>query len=122
MTGATTVNETAAANDSVASGQVIASIPVTISGSISSTTDTDYYKVTIPGGKKVTAKLTAGSASGFGMGIYLATGQQLMLMNGVVGVTQQAVLTNSGTASVTGVFRVLRSAGSTGAYTLALTL
>ena len=102
--------------------QAIATLPSTISGTISSDTDTDYYKVTVPAGKKMLATLTAGSGSGFGRGIYLSTGQQLILSSGVVGVQQQILVSNTGTAAVTLVVRVLRSAGTTGAYKLARTI
>ena len=98
------------------------SLPVTVSGTISSNTDNDYFKVTVPAGKKMTSTLTAGSGSGFGLGVYLTSGQQLILVSGVVGRQQQIALTNAGTAPVTVVMRVMRSAGTTGAYKLSMTL
>jgi hypothetical protein len=53
---------------------------------------------------------------------YLSTGQQLILSSGVIGVQQQMLVSNTGTAAVTLVVRVLRSGGTTGAYKLALTI
>ena len=100
----------------------MATLPVTVSGKISSNTDNDYFKVTVPAGKKLTSTLSAGSGSGFGLGIYLTNGQQLILVSGVIGRQQQIALTNAGKTSVTVVLRVMRSAGTTGAYKLAMTL
>ena len=122
MTGGSSINETTAANDSIGTAQAMATLPVTVSGTISSNTDNDYFKVTVPAGKKMTSTLTAGSGSGFGLGIYLTNGQQLILVSGVIGRQQQIALTNAGKTPVTVVMRVMRSAGTTGAYKLAMTL
>ena len=120
--GGSAINESTAANNSVGTAQAIAALPATVSGTLSTTTDTDYYKVTVPGGKKMLATLSAGSGSGFGLGVYLNTGQQLILSSGVVGKQQQILLTNTGATAVTLVVRVLRSAGTAGAYKLAMTI
>lgn len=122
MAGGSSINETTAANDSIGTAQAVATLPVTVSGTISSNTDNDYFKVTVPAGKKMTSTLTAGSGSGFGLGVYLTNGQQLILVSGVIGRQQQIALTNAGTTPVTVVMRVMRSAGTTGAYKLAMTL
>jgi len=106
----------------VGSAQAIATLPSTVSGTLSTTTDTDYFRVTVPAGKRMLTTLTAGSGSGFGMGIYLSTGQPLRLSSGVVGRQQQMLVTNSGRTAITLVVRVLRSAGTTGAYKLAMTI
>lgn len=114
------VTESAAANDTVATAQVIAALPSTVAGAISSNTDLDHFKVSIAAGKKLTVTLTAGAASGFGIGVFTAAGQQLLLVPGVVGRTQQVAITNSGTGPAQLVVRVLRSTGATGAYKLAM--
>ena len=120
MTGGSSINETSASNDSIGTAQAVATLPVTVSGTISSNTDNDYFRVTVPAGKKMTSTLTAGSGSGFGMGVYLTNGQQLILVSGVIGRQQQIMLTNAGRTPVTVVMRVMRSAGTTGAYQLAM--
>jgi serine protease len=106
----------------VGTAQTIAALPATVSGSISTTADTDYYKVTVPAGKRMLATLTAGSGSGFGMGIYLTSGQPLIVSSGVIGRQQQILVTNSGRTPVSLVVRVLRSSGTAGAYKLAMTI
>lgn len=120
MTGTLPVTD-AGVNDSLSAAQSVASLPALVSGTISATADTDYFKFTLPAGKKLTATLTATSAtSGFGMAVYLSSGQQLLMIPGVAGRQQQMQITNSGTAGVNLVIRVLRSTGTTGAYKLGL--
>ena len=114
------MTESAAANDTVATAQVISALPSTVSGSISSNTDLDHYKVTIGAGKKLTVTLTAGATSGFGVGVFTAAGVQLLLVPGSVGATPQVAITNGGTAAAQVVIRVMRSAGAAGAYKLAM--
>lgn len=116
-----TVNEVEP-NDTVAKAQVIASVPATVNGSIATTADTDHFRVSVPAGKTLTATLTAGSASGFGLGAYSTSGQQLVLVNGVVGAQVQLKVSNGGGAAAELVLRVLRTSGATGSYKLNLAL
>lgn len=110
-------------NESITTAQAVASLPAQVAGSISSTSDNDYFKFTLPAGKTVTAVLSASSsASGFGVGVYMSTGQTVLLSNGIVGASQQLKISNPGGSAVTLVLRVMRSAGTTGAYTLKMTL
>ncbi|MCZ8075034.1 MAG: hypothetical protein O9341_12975 [Paucibacter sp.] len=110
-------------NESIATAQAVASLPAQVAGSISSTSDNDYFKFTLPAGKTVTAVLSASSAaSGFGVGVYMSTGQTVLLSNGIVGASQQLKISNPGSSAVTLVLRVMRSAGTTGAYTLKMTI
>ena len=92
-----------------------------MNGTISSTTDTDYFKVTLAPGKRFVSGLTAGASSGFGLGIYRSTGQQLILVPGVVGRSPQVQVVNGGATPLVLTVRVLRSVGSTGSYQLTLT-
>jgi hypothetical protein len=68
----------------------------------------------------LTVTLTAGAASGFGLGVYTSTGQQLLMVRGVKGQQQRVALTNRGTAPSTLRVRVLRSTGNAGTYSLAI--
>jgi hypothetical protein len=67
------------------------------------------------------AGLTAGASAGFGLGVYGPSGQQLILVPGVVGRVPQVQVVNSGTGPVTLTIRVLRTVGTTGSYQLSLT-
>ncbi|MDL2338263.1 MAG: S8 family peptidase [Pseudomonadota bacterium] len=107
-------------NNSVATAQTIATLPAAVAGTIGSSTDTDYFKFSVPAGKKLLITLGAGTTSGFGIGVYTTTGQQLLLSPGAIGRQQQVMVTNSGTAPVQLVVRVLLSTGSANAYTLSL--
>ena len=107
-------------NGSLATAQPISAGRAVISGSIASNADNDYYRYSIPAGTTLKVTLAAGSNSGFGLGAYTASGTQLLLSKGVPGVTQMMQISNTGSAAVTVVLRVLRSSGSTGGYSLSL--
>ncbi len=107
-------------NNTLASAQVLASTPAKLSGSIATSSDQDHYKVTIAAGKSLTATLTAGSSSGFGLAALTTSGQTIYTATGAAGRTLQVTIHNSGTATTSLVLRVVRSTGATGAYTLAL--
>lgn len=107
-------------NNTLAAAQRISTLPSTVSGSLTTTTDTDYYQFAVAPGKTVFVTLTAGAASGFGLGIYTSTGQQLLMIPGVTGRQQKVALTNKGTVASTLRVRVLRSTGNAGNYSLAI--
>jgi len=107
-------------NDTLAKAQVLAAVPAKVAGTIATTTDLDHFKVSVPAGKKLTATLSAGATSGFGLAVYNASGQALLVVPGVVGRQQQVVITNSGSTPVSLALRISRSSGATGAYQLGL--
>ncbi|MDT7835236.1 S8 family serine peptidase [Aquabacterium sp. OR-4] len=107
-------------NNTLATAQVVASLPVNVSGSVASNSDLDHYRVTLAAGQSITATLTAGSNSGFGLAALSSSGQTIYSATGVVGRSQQVTIRNSGSSATTLVLRVLRSTGTTGAYALAL--
>lgn len=108
------------ANNTLATAQVVASTPANVSGSIATNSDQDHFKVTIAAGKSLTATLTAGSNSGFGLAALTTSGQTVYSATGAAGRTLQVTIRNGGTAATSLVLRVVRSTGATGAYTLAL--
>jgi serine protease len=105
-------------NDSIAGAQAVASVPATLSGTLASNTDNDYFKVNANPGKVLTITLTPNASLGTGLGIYLTTGQQLLLLSGAVGQPLKVQLSNSGGTAVPVAVRVLRSGGTAGAYQL----
>lgn len=107
-------------NNVFAAAQKVSALPSVVSGALSKSTDTDYYQFVVPAGTTVNVTLAAGSASGFGLGVYLSNGQPLLMAPGARGRQQKVALTNSSTSPATLVVRVLRSTGSTGAYSLGL--
>lgn len=114
----TAVTETTSSNNSATSAQVISANPVSINGSISSSTDTDYYRLTVGAGKTLTASLTMASNVDFDLYLYNSTGSTQITRSILgTGLTDQLSYTNTGSAAVTVYLRVTRYTG-TGNYTL----
>jgi serine protease len=107
-------------NDSFAAAQVIAATTTTVSGTIASSADLDFYRVTIPAGRRVVATLAGNAAVGFGLGVYLSATQPLGQILASPGQALSFTINNSGATSVTVALRVSRSSGATGAYKLKL--
>ncbi|MFG6456845.1 S8 family peptidase [Roseateles sp. BYS96W] len=114
----TTVNETES-NNTIATANTVASA-ATVNGSISSTSDTDYFKVVLPAGKTLAATLTiASSSNDFDLYVKNASGTTLAKSEKAAGQVDSTSYANGGSASVTLYVQVLRYSG-TGAYTLKL--
>jgi serine protease len=116
--GLPTVSEVES-NGSIATANTV-SAPANVSGTVSSTTDTDYFKVTLPAGKTLTATLTAASSSNdFDLYVKNSAGTTLALSEKSAGSADSITYANGGSTSVTLYVQVLRYSG-TGAYTLKL--
>jgi serine protease len=123
ITGTTTpptgaVNETESNNTRATANTV--SAPATVNGSISSTSDTDYFKVTLPAGKSLSAVLTMASAStDFDLYVRNSSGTILARSEKGAGQVDSVTYANGGSSAVTLYVHVQRYSG-TGAYTLGL--
>ncbi|WP_082568177.1 S8 family peptidase [Pelomonas sp. Root1217] len=116
--GLPTVNETES-NGSISAANTV-SAPANVAGTISSTSDTDYFKVTLPAGKTLSATLTMGSSSNdFDLYVKNSSGTTLAKSEKAAGQVDSASYANGGSGSVTLYVQVLRYSG-TGAYTLKL--
>jgi len=112
------VTETTSNNNSASGAQVITANPVSINGSISSSTDTDYYRLTVGAGKTLTASLGMASNVDFDLYLYNSTGSTQITRSILgTGLTDQLSYTNTGSAAVTVYLRVTRYS-RTGNYTL----
>lgn len=107
-------------NDSLASAQAVTNVPATISGKLANGVDNDHFLVNVNPGKPLTVTLTPQTGLGLVLGVYLNTGQQLLLSAGQPNQTQQFQLNNTGSVAVPVVLRVLRSSGSGEGYGLVL--
>ncbi len=107
-------------NNTIASAQSVTARDATIAASLASTTDNDYYRVSIPAGRKLVATVTPSSKTGVGLGIYQTSGKALLVTSGAAGAARQITVTNAGTATLTVAVRVMFATGTKGAYTLAL--
>ncbi|MFG6461688.1 S8 family peptidase [Roseateles sp. DXS20W] len=116
--GLPTVNETES-NGTIASANAV-SAPANVSGTIGSTSDTDYFKVTLPAGKTLSATLTmASSSNDFDLYVKNSAGTTLAKSEKAAGQVDSTTYANGGSGSVTLYVQVLRYSG-TGAYTLKL--
>ena len=106
-------------NNTTASANVVNS-PLIVNGSIASTTDTDYFKVTLPAGKTLTATLNATStANDFDLTLRNSAGTSIATSVNGAGAADTITYANGGSASITLYVQVVRYSG-TGTYTLKL--
>jgi serine protease len=99
------------------------SVPGTVvSGSLSSTTDTDYFVVQVPAGKTLTATLTQGSSVlDYDLYAYNAGGTQLAQSTNGAGVSDALSVANTATTTQARYIRVRYYTGGVGKYTLKFT-
>jgi len=116
--GLPTVNEVEA-NNSMGAANVV-SAPAKVSGSLSSTDTADYFRISLPAGKTLSATLTAGSSSSdFDLYLYNSSGSQLRASENAAGQSDSFSYSNTGSSAMTLYVRTLRYSGS-GSYSLTL--
>jgi len=106
-------------NNTRAKAQSITANPALVNGSIGSSSDTDYFKVSIAAGKTLVATLAPKSGADFDLYAYNSAGTRTALSNLAGSATDTVSVRNSGTTAITYYLRVVRYA-STGTYTLKL--
>ncbi len=110
-------------NNSTGTAQGVVT-PITISGTLASSTDTDYFKVSLGAGKKLTATLTPNSTSDYDLYIYNAGGTQVASSINGTGQIDSTSVTNTGAVAATYYVRVRYYSGGTGStsgkYTLSM--
>lgn len=111
-------------NNSTRTAQAIATTPVLVKGSLSATSDTDYFKLTVPAGGKVVARLSAGSTSNFDLYAYNSRLALTSTSRNGAGLVDAVTLSNTSTKAATVYVRVVYGSGavgtSAGAYSLEL--
>ena len=110
-------------NNSIRSAQVITTTPVLVNGTLSSGSDTDYFKTTVPAGGRLVGTLTPNSTSNYNLSVYNAGGKLLGSSSQGTGLKDVFTVTNTGTTAATVYWRVVYASGATGAagtYTLGL--
>jgi serine protease len=122
--GGTTQNELES-NNTTATANSVATTGTTVNGNMGSTSDTDYFKVTLPAGKTLASTLTPNTTSDYDLYIYNSAGTQITSSTNGTGAIDSASVINNGTSSATVYVRVVYYSGGTGAtsgtYTLKLT-
>lgn len=113
----TTVAE-AESNNTTGTANLVSS-PATATGALSTTTDTDYFRVNLPAGRTLTATLNSGGRD-FDLYVYNASGTQIASSTRGAGQLDTASTTNTGTSTQTRFVRVRYYSGGAGSYTLGL--
>jgi serine protease len=119
-----TISETES-NNTIATANVISTTGTTVNGTMSASTDSDYFVVQLPTGKTLSAAMTPGlSTADYDVYIYNSAGTQLAAAEGGAGVTDTATVSNTTGATAARYVRVKYYSGGTGStngkYTLKL--
>jgi serine protease len=110
-------------NDGTSTAQAVTR-GTTINGTMASSSDTDYFKVTVAAGATLTSTLTPNSSSDYDLYVYNSAGTLVARSIRGTGLVDSASVTNSGAAAALYYVRVRFYSGGTGAtagaYTLAI--
>jgi serine protease len=110
-------------NNSTGAAQVVAK-GTTISGTMGSSSDTDYFRVTVAAGTTLASTLTPNSSSDYDLYVYNSGGTQVGSSVKGTGLVDAVTITNSGSAAATYYVRVRFYSGGTGStggtYTLGI--
>jgi serine protease len=117
--GGSTVTEVES-NNTLSTAQAVTANPATVNGSLSSSTDTDYFRVSLAAGKTLTATLTPPSSADYDLYLYNSSGTQLARSILGTGSVDTVTYKNTGTSAVTLYTRVRYYSGGSGSYTLRL--
>jgi serine protease len=111
-------------NGSRSSSQLIATDDTTVSGSMGSSSDNDYYRVSLPAGRTLVSTLTPNSSSDYDLYVYNSNGALIGRSEGGTGLVDTVSVTNSSSGTLTRYIRVVYWSGGTGStngkYTLNL--
>ena len=113
-------------NNSTMKAQAISTSDTTVNGSISKSTDLDYYVVQVPAGKTLAATLTMSSTTNdYDLNAYNSSGALVATSQNGPGLSDAVSVQNGGTATTPVYVRVHFASGSVGAtsgkYTLKFT-
>jgi len=111
-------------NNALSSPHTVSSSGSTVNGAISSSSDTDYYRVYLPAGRTLSAVLTPNASSNYDLWIYNSSGNLIFRSENGTGAVESLNSMNTGANTTTRYVRVLYRSGGTGAtsgrYTLRL--
>jgi serine protease len=119
----TTISETES-NNTIGTANAVSTTGTTVNGTMSSTTDSDYFVVQLPAGKTLTSTMTPNSTSDYDLYIYNSAGTQVTSSTNGTGAVDSTSVVNNGTTTVAAYVRVVYYSGGTGStsgkYTLKL--
>jgi serine protease len=102
-------------NNSRAAAQLISVDNTTVNGTIGTTSDTDYYQLTLPAGGTLVATLTPNASSDYDLYVYNSNGTLIGSSELGTGAVDKVTVTNTGTSAFVRYVRVVRFSGGTGA-------
>jgi serine protease len=108
-------------NNSTGTAQAV-TLGTSINGTLASSSDTDYFRVTVPGRTTLTSRLTPNASSDYDLYVYNSSGRQVGRSINGTGLVDSVSITNNGSAAASYYVRVRFYSGGTGAtggsYTL----
>lgn len=109
-------------NNTIATANAITQSCTTASANMGSSTDADYFAITVPAGKTLTATMTPNASSDYDLKLYNSAGTELA--SSVKGTGQADVVTraNTGSTAVTWYAKVYYYSGGTGSTSGTYTL
>ncbi len=119
--GSSTTVAEVESNNTRGTAQLVTPNPATVNGSLSSTTDTDYYRVSLAAGRTLTATLTPPATRDYDLYLYNSAGTQIASSLRGTGLVDTITYANGTASAVTLYVRVRYYSGGTGSYTLGLT-
>ena len=102
-------------NNSRAAAQLIGTDNTTVNGTIGSTSDNDYYRLTLPAGATLVATLTPNASSDYDLYVYNSNGALIGSSEAGTGAVDRVSVTNTGSSAFVRYVRVIRYSGGTGA-------
>jgi serine protease len=102
-------------NNSRNASQLISTDNTTVNGTIGSTSDNDYYRMTLAAGGTLTVTLTPNPASDYDLYVYNSNGALIGSSELGTGAVDTVTVTNSGSSAFARYVRVIRYSGGTGA-------
>ena len=109
-----TMNETES-NNTIATANTVTTANTTVSANMLSSTDSDYFKVTLPAGKTLSAKMTPNATSDYDVELYSSTGTKLSSSVNGTGAVDTVTKANTTTSAMVLYVRVFYYGGGTGA-------
>ena len=109
-----TISETEA-NNTTATANTISTANTTVNATVSASSDVDYFKVSLPAGKTLTATLTPNATSDYDLYLYNSAGTQLSSSVKGTGVADVVTRANTGTTAMVLYVKVIYYSGGTGA-------
>jgi len=109
-----TISETES-NNTIATANALTQTNTTVNGTMSASSDADYFKVTLPAGKTLTVTMTPNATSDYDLELYNASGTKLASSVKGAGQVDTVTRANTGTGAVDLYAKVIYYSGGTGA-------